>query len=127
MDVASSDRTLIEQVTAAMQAGDAGKEAMIALFADDATLIDSFSGQQQTSAGKDAVRARYYAMVAEPRPPDFLLKLDRLDTDGKQVIANWSCTSSVFPGPMLGVSHYTIRDGKIQRLEIKITRMPGQP
>ena len=125
MEVSASDRSLIEQVTAAMQAGPNGKEQMMALFTDDAVLVEPFAGRPQTHEGKEAVRTRYYEMVAEPRPPDFQLLLDRLDTDGRNVIAEWHCTSVVLPAPLEGVSTYTILDNKIQRLEIQFKGMPG--
>lgn len=123
MDVSTSDRSLIEQVAAAMQAGPDGKEQMMALFTEDAVMVEPFAGHPQTHEGKEAVRTRYYEMVAEPRPPDFRLMLDRLDSDGKQVISEWTCTSSVFPAPMRGVSTYTIHEGKIKRLEIQFKGM----
>lgn len=124
MEVNSADRTLIERVTAAMNAGPAGAEEMLSLFTDDAVLVEPFGGASQSSNGIAAIRKRYTDMMSEPRPPDFLLKLDRVDTDGKQVIADWTCTSVVLPAPMKGVSHYQIRDGKIQRLEINLAGMP---
>lgn len=123
MDVSASDRNLIEQVTAAMQAGPDGKEEMMALFTDDAVMVEPFAGRPQTHVGKEAVRTRYYEMVAEPRPPDFRLMLDRLDSDGEHVISEWTCTSAVLPAPMQGVSTYTIHEGKIKRLDIRFKEM----
>jgi uncharacterized protein (TIGR02246 family) len=124
MEVSQSDRRLVERVSEAMQAGPAGKEDMLALFTDDAVLVEPFSGERKTFEGIESIRERYTAMVAEPRPPDFRLQIDRIDTDGKQVITDWTCTSAVFPGPMKGESRYIIRDGKIQRLEIDLKSFP---
>jgi hypothetical protein len=120
MDVRPSDRILVEQVCDAMQAGPAGKEDMLALFTDDAVLIEPFSGEPKRFEGIASIRERYTAMVEEPRPPDFRLLLDRVDTDGTHVIAEWTCTSVVLAAPMKGVSRYVIRDNKIQSLEINL-------
>src|SRR4051794_31576537 len=117
MEVNPTDRKLIEQVTDAMQAGAAGQETMMSLFTDDAVLVEPFGGAPQAHEGIDAIRARYAEMVTT-RPPDFRLMLDRVDTDGTSVIADWTCTSVVLPAPMEGQSRYIIRDGKIKRLEI---------
>jgi hypothetical protein len=96
MEVNPSDRKLIEQVTDAMQAGAAGQETMMSLFTDDAVLVEPFGGAPQAHEGIDAIRARYSEMVTT-RPPDFRLMLDRVDTDGTHVIADWTCTSVVLP------------------------------
>ena len=126
MEVNPSDQALIDRVTEAMNAGPAGQEEMLSLFTEDAVLIEPFAGFSQKFEGMSAIRERYTAMMAEPRPPDFRLLLDRVDTDGTHVIADWTCTSAVLPAPMQGVSSYLIRDGKIQRLEINLKGMPPQ-
>ena len=126
MEVNPSDRRLIDRVTEAMQAGPAGIEDMLGLFTDNAVLVEPFSGRSQTFEGIGSIRERYTAMVSEPRPPDFRLLLDRVDTDGTQVITAWTCTSAVFAAPMKGESRYRIRDGKIERLEIELMGYPPQ-
>ena len=45
MEPTQEQRNLIDNVTAAMQAGPAGEDAMLSLFTDDAILIEPFGGQ----------------------------------------------------------------------------------
>ena len=51
------------------------------------------------------------------RPPDMVVTMNRIDAEGQRVRAEWSCTASVFAEPMRGVDLYTLRDGKVARLE----------
>lgn len=118
MEATQEQHDLINKVTAAMQAGPAGEEDMLALFTSDAVLIEPFGGQPQTSEGIEAVRIRYHEMVNAPRPPDFLLIVDSVWAEGGQVMTDWTCTSVVLPAPMKGRSTYTIQGDKISRLEI---------
>lgn len=126
MPIAPGDRTVVERMFKAMQAGADGVEAMMALFAADAVLVEPFSGEAQTHAGKPAIRRAYEAMNAEP-DPDLTLVMDRLDLDGDRLRADWTCTSPHFPTAMRGFDLLTIRDGKIARLEIIVTDMPAMP
>ena len=123
MPVSSADRTVVENLFKAMQKGPAGEEDMMSLFADDAVFIEPFSGVPQTHTGKDAIRASFKGMWENPAP-DLQLVLDRVDVDGDKVRAEWTCTSPVFPEPMKGFDLFTIRSGKISRLEIVVTSVP---
>jgi hypothetical protein len=111
----------------AMQAGEPGKDALVGLFTDDAVFIEPFSGPPQTHTGIEAIRARTYEMVQQPRPPDFELKIDQVTTENGELVAYWTCTSVALPGPMKGRDELKIRDGKISFLKIEITSMPGAP
>jgi ketosteroid isomerase-like protein len=122
-----SDAKLVQAVCEAMQAGRDGEEALMALFQPDGVLVEPFSGQPRTHTGHAAIRAAFIEMANQPRPPDFRLHVDRVDRDGDRVRAEWRCTSAVLPAPMCGCDFYTIRDGKIARLEVTITRMPAPP
>jgi len=51
------------------------------------------------------------------RPPDLVVTMNRIDAEGQRVRAEWSHTASVFAEPMRGVDLYTLRDGKVARLE----------
>ena len=51
------------------------------------------------------------------RPPDMVVTMNRIDAEGQRVRAEWTCTASVLAEPMRGVDLYTLRDGKIARLE----------
>ena len=123
MPVQESQRKVVDSLFKAMQAGPAGEQAMMALFAEDAVFIEPFSGQVQTHEGKPAIRESFKQMFADPAP-DMKLQMDRVDMDGDQVRAEWTCTSPVFPEPMRGHDLFTIADGKIARLEVVVTSMP---
>lgn len=124
MPLSHADRTIVENLFRAMQRGPDGEEEMMALFADDAVFIEPFTGAVQTHTGKAAVRAAFRASWEAP-VPDLRLVLDRVDVDGETVLADWTCTSPAFPTPMRGQDRFTLRDGRIARLEIVITEAPG--
>lgn len=126
MPVERADRDVVEEMFRAMQAGPDGVDQMMALFASDATLVEPFAGRPQTHEGKPAIRAAYAAINAQP-DPDLKLSLDRLDLDGEDLRADWTCTSPHFPTPMKGYDLLQIRGGRIARLEIIITDMPALP
>lgn len=118
MALDATDKKIVDNLFKAMQMGPDGEELMMSLFADDAVLIEPFSGKPRTHEGLDAVREAFRDSWKEPPPPDMKLVLDRADRDGDRVRAEWTCTSPVFPAPMRGYDLFTIRDGKITRLEI---------
>jgi ketosteroid isomerase-like protein len=126
MSVTAADRTVVERLFRAMQAGASGEAEMMSLFWDDATFIEPFSGQPITHVGHAAIRESFRQQTAHPLP-DMKLTLDRVDLDGPMVRAGWTCTSSAFPAPMRGHDLFTIKNGKIARLEIIVTDMPGAP
>ncbi len=123
MSVSESDRTVVENMFKAMQGGPEGEEDMMALFDNNAVFTEPFSGQPQTHTGSDAIRSSFKEMWANPAP-DLKLIVDRVDLDGDQIRAEWTCTSPVFPSPMKGHDLFTITDGKIMRLEVIVTDMP---
>jgi hypothetical protein len=126
MAVKETDRKVVESLFRAMQAGPGGEEPMMSLFWADAVFVEPFSGQPLTHVGHAAIRESFRQQTANPLP-DMQLTLDRIDLDGSMVRAEWTCTSSAFPAPMRGHDLFTIRDGKIERLEIVVTAMPGAP
>jgi hypothetical protein len=121
--VSNQDRKVIEDLFHAMQVGPAAEETLLSLFTDDAVFVEPFTGRAQTHSGKPAIRASL-APMWQNRAPDLALALDRVDLDGDGLRAEWTCTSSVMPGPMRGYDLLTIRSGKISRLEIVVTEMP---
>lgn len=123
MPVSSADRTIVERLFKAMQQGPSGETEMMSLFADNAVLIEPFSGQPQTHNGSAAIRASFKDMW-QTSPPDLRLTLDRIDLDADKLRVEWTCTSPVFPEPMKGYDLFTIRNGKIARLEINVTSAP---
>jgi hypothetical protein len=125
MSLTLRQQQTVEDLFRAMQAGPAGEEAMMALFTEDAVLVEPFSGQAQTHRGKPAIRQSFRDQWLDP-PPDLSLQLDRVDLDGSKVRAEWTCTSPVFPAPMRGYDLFTLDEAfRIERLEIVITEAPG--
>ncbi len=124
MPVAAADRMIVEGLFRAMQAGPGGEADMMSLFADDAVFVEPFSGQPMTHVGFAAIRESFRQQWVHPLP-DMKLMLDRVDLDGSIVRAEWTCESSAFPTPMRGHDFLTIANGKIVRLEIVVTDMPG--
>lgn len=124
MSVLASDRTVVENLFKAMQAGPEGERLMMSLFHDDAVFIEPFGGQPMTHGGHDAIRESFRQQTAHPLP-DMKLTLDRVDMDGAIVRAEWTCSSSAFPAPMRGYDLFTIKNGKIARLEIVVKSVPG--
>jgi hypothetical protein len=123
MPLTPPDRSIVENLFKAMQEGATGEEAMMALFDDDSVFIEPFSGTVRTHTGKPAIRAAFRSTWENPIP-ELRLRLDRVDLDGDQVRAEWTCTSPIFPEPMKGVDLFTIRAGRIARLEIVILDTP---
>ena len=118
MTLEATERRLVDNLFKAMQMGPGGEELMMSLFADDAVFIETFTGEPRTHEGFEAIRQAFRDSWEEEPPPDMKLILDRADRDGDQIRADWTCTSPVFPAPMKGYDLFTIRDGKIQRLEV---------
>lgn len=80
--------------------------------------------QVRSTAANEGVEAReaFRDSWKEDPPPDMRLVLDRADRDGDRMRAVWTCTSPAFPAPMKGYDLFTIRGGKIARLEIVMVR-----
>ncbi len=123
MSVMAVHRRVIENLYKAMQAGPAGENEALALFAKDAVFIENFGGSPKTHPGIAAIRAAFQKWNEDP-PPDVRLELDRVDLDGGRVRAEWTCYSSVFSEPMRGIDHFTIEHGKIRCLEVVVTQRP---
>jgi len=119
------EKNTIEAVYEAMQAGATGEDRMVELFAEDGVLVEPFSGTPRTHHGQKAIRECYRMMMAAPRPPDFRLALDRIDAESGRILADWTCTASVMPGPMKGQDEYVLEGGKIKRLEIRLLGGPA--
>ncbi len=123
MSVSTSDRQVIENVFRAMQTGPTAEKELLSLFAEDGVLVEPFTGQVQTHAGKPAIKASLVPMWAN-QAPDMKILLDRVDLQGQTIRAEWTCTSSVMPGPMRGYDLFQINNGIINRMEIFVTEMP---
>ena len=113
------EQDLIERYFAAMRRGAPAEEEMMALFADDAVYVEPFTGETEPWVGKDAVRTALRRGWAEPLP-DLELDVKRIDISGSRATAEWVCTSPALPGPVMGRDEYTIANGRITRLVVKI-------
>ena len=105
-----------------MQRGREGEDELVALFADDAVYVEPFSGG--THEGRDAIRAWLDGSWSDA-PPDLRLTVERIDVAGDTVEAHWTCESPAFARPARGRDRFTIRDGRIARLESTIVEAPA--
>lgn len=103
----------------AMRLGEEAAEDLLALFAEDATYIEPFSGAQLTHVGKAQIEAQL-RRGWQTAPPDLTLVVDRIDVEGQVVTSHWTCTSPVFPHPMKGRDVATVRDGLIRCLDVRM-------
>ena len=115
----SNSRDLIEQYFAAMRRGAAAEEEMMALFSEDAVYIEPFTGEDDPWVGKESVRTALRRGWQQPLP-DLELVVRRIEIREGGASAEWVCTSPGLPGPVAGRDEYTISDGKIVRLEVRI-------
>ena len=102
----------------AMQGGRERSEELLALFADDAVYVEPFSGETLTHRGRAAIEA-YLSASWDQAPPDLILEVDRMDVDGDVVVSEWTCRSPALPQPYRGRDRCTVREGRIQRLEVE--------
>lgn len=101
---------------AAMQRGADAIDELVALFAADAEYTEPFSGEVRRHVGRSAIRANFEgALVA--RPPDLSITVERVDVNGEEVLADWTCHSPAFDAPVRGRDRYVVRDGEILILE----------
>lgn len=113
-------RETIDSFYRAMQAGPEGAAAVAELFAEDGVYVEPFSGG--THAGQAAVRS--FLAGSQGRLPDVRITVDRIDVDGDIVETSWTCESSAFAKPSRGRDRFTVRNGKIARLETQIDEQP---
>jgi ketosteroid isomerase-like protein len=114
-------RDLVERYFRAMQRGPDGEDDLVALFAEDAVYVEPFTGG--THEGRDAIRAWLNGSRADA-PPDLRLTVERVDVAGDTVEAHWTCESPAFARPATGRDRFTIRDGRIARLESTLVQAP---
>ena len=103
-----------------MQHGPDGVDALVALLADDAVYVEPFSGGAHK--GRDAIRA--FLERSQGQLPDVQITVERIDVEGETVTTEWRCESSAFRKPSRGRDRFTIRDGKIARLETTLVERP---
>lgn len=121
----SRDGRVVEAFLRAMQLGTRGEDDLVALFTEDGVYVESLTeGRPRTHDGKAAIRQALHKGL-QWNPPDFRVTLDRLEIEAGEVVAYWTCSSSQLPDPMHGVDRYTIRDGRIARLETNLAPSGG--
>jgi hypothetical protein len=111
----------VQRYFRAMQRGSEGEDELVELFADDGVYEEPFGGE--TLKGRDEIR-RWLRASREQAPPDLEVKVERIDIVGEVVEAAWICESPIFLRPTRGRDRFTIRGGKIVRLESKVTEPP---
>ena len=110
------ERELIERYFQAMRTGAISSDEIADLFADQAVYVEPFSGEASAHFGKDAIR-QCFIDSQKNAPADMTLTLDQVDVESECIRSVWTCASPAFPHPMRGQDLWTIRDGKILRLE----------
>lgn len=115
----AADRDLVDRYFEAMREGASAEQQLLGLFTDDAVYVEPFAGEPRTHRGRAAIRIAFRAGWESP-PPDLKLHVDRIDVDEDRVFSEWTCTSPAFPHPIRGRDEYTMRDGKIARLEVTL-------
>lgn len=103
-----------------MQHGPEGVDALVTLLADDAVYVEPFSGGAHE--GRDAIRA--FLERSQGQLPDVKITVERIDVEGEAVTTEWTCESSAFVKPSRGRDTFTIREGKIARLETTLIERP---
>lgn len=107
---------------AAMRKGSSAEEEMMALFTEDVIFIEPFTDNDEPAIGKEAVRARLRRGWEFPLP-EVELDVLAIEVDGPGARTRWECRSPALPRPIQGEDQYTIRDGKIARLEVRLLDM----
>jgi len=123
--MSQNDEVIAKQYFSAMRRKGDGVGDLIALFDDNAVYVEPFStmGHPTVRSGKSDI-ATFLRATPENAPPDMEVSVDRLDREGENVRAEWTCTSAGFARPMRGYDIFEIRNGKITRLETTLTERP---
>ena len=120
------DQGLVETYFKGMAAGADGEQDLMSVFADDAVYVEPFTGGpgvRLEHTGKQAIHEFFLESYRQQMTP-IEITLQRVDVDGDELRSEWHCTMPGIP-PFSGHDQYTIRDGKIARLEVFVDRMPG--
>jgi ketosteroid isomerase-like protein len=116
-------RDTVERYFSAMQRGPDARDELVGLFAADAVYVEPFSGSAREHHGRDAIRRELERSQAQA-PADLRIVVDRLAIDGETVEADWTCESPAFERPARGSDRFTVRDGRIVRLETRLIENP---
>jgi ketosteroid isomerase-like protein len=113
---------VVQRYVAAMQRGPDGLDALLDLFTDDAVYVEPFS-TDGVHVGREAIGS-WLGDSADQAPPQLTLTVERLDVDGDTVDTTWRCESPIFARPSRGRDRFTIRYGRISRLETTLLEPP---
>src|ERR1700739_2842383 len=98
------DRDVVITYLRSMQVGAGGIDSILNLYTDDGVYIEhltSARGAIRMHRGKPAIKKALTSGM-QWNPPDLQVTLDRIEIEGHEMLAHWTCTSSKFPGPMRG-------------------------
>ena len=119
----SDSRSVPEKLYASMEKGINAFEEVVGLFADNAVYIEPFTGQPAEHTGRKAIEA-FFDDGLKKNPPELSIEIERIDIDGETVTTNWVCKSPAIPAPVRGTDKFTIRDGRILRMETTLDAPP---
>jgi len=96
------------------------------LFEEDGVYSEPFSGTVRVHRGRTAIGESFRSNW-KVKPPNFRIEMGAIDVAGSRVRAEWQCTWDGLGGWMRGVDEFEVRNGRITRLEVQVTEMPGPP
>jgi len=109
----------------AMQAGPHGLDRLAAMFAEDATYSEPFSGQAEPHLGRDAIVAAFDASRTDAFD-DVVVNLSSVEVAGATITVGWTCFSEAIPGGRgSGTNVFTMQDGLIVSLVTTLDMGPG--
>ena len=114
----SDEMPIVDAYMAAMRRGPEAEDDLVALFTDDATYDEPFSGEEP-AVGHQAIRERMRLGWQTPLP-DMELEVTSVEVAGDRAVATWECRSSAFARPARGSDTYEFRDGRIAALRVTI-------
>lgn len=112
------NEAVVQRYFAAMRRGAAAETDLLAMFHADATYIEPFTADEP-AVGIEQIRQRFRKGWEFPLP-DVELDVLAIEVDGPMATSRWECRSPGLPGPIRGEDLYEIRDGRIQRLEVRM-------
>ena len=118
-----NNEEVVQKYFAAMRRGAQAEEDLLDLFDDEAVYVEPFTSDTPAE-GREAIRDRLRAGWEYPLP-DMELDVLSLEIDGPYATSKWECRSPALPAPTRGEDRYEIRDGKIVRLEVRMTGPPA--
>ena len=103
-----------------MQHGPDGVDALLELLAEDAVWVEPFTGAMHE--GRETIRA--FLKSPDGPQPNMRITIERIDVEVDAVTTAWAVESSRFARPLRGQDRFTIRKGKIARLETTLLEPP---